>query len=194
MLYIVELMTFCCVNAQTTRIEELVKTSFVEKVEQMISYISLMANKQTPRETRLYYRTKALDSFIGSGNSYTVGGITNPPVQMEVTSVRTGRKTLIPMSNYFSNLININYINVNINYSKPTNIKVSGLQQIEEGLYKCTVQYEQTFQGNKDNNSQYTDKIVKRAVCYLKKRQTNDGDEYVILLGDIHSMNSETFN
>lgn len=183
------LVSIYSVNAQT-REDELVKTRAREKVAQMLSYISRMADKQKPRSTRTYYRKKALNLYIGAGGDYTIHGVYYDPVKMQVSSLRTGRIKEIPVSQYFSNLINLNYTKVSITYTEVVDMKVSDLQQIDENLYQCTVQYVQIFRGYRDGFST-VDRTTKRVVCFVKKDQTIDGDEYVILLGDTHCDQTE---
>lgn len=193
LLFAALVMTFCCANAQTTNVDELIKTRAAEKVAQMLSYISRMADKQKSKSTRTYYRSKALNLYIGAGESYTLHGMTYDPVKMQVTSVRTGRKNDVPISRYFTNLINMNYSQVKITYTEVADMKVTDLQQIDDDLYQCTVQYVQVFQGYRDRKLQYADKTVKRVVCFVKKDQTIDGEEYVILLGDTHCDQTEPY-
>ena len=73
-------------SAQVEGQEEMIKRPCAEKVGQMNDYISFMANKKKPEESRLYYRTKALNLFIGKGFSYEENGVTKDGVMMQVTS------------------------------------------------------------------------------------------------------------
>jgi hypothetical protein len=50
----------------------------------MNDYISFMANKNKKANTRLYYKKKALNLFVGCGESYEEDGVRKEGVQMDV--------------------------------------------------------------------------------------------------------------
>ena len=73
-------------------------------------------------------------------------------------------------------------------------MKVSNLQKIGDGLYTCTVYFYQYFIGKSgDNNVIYKDKTNKRVQCYIIEEETEDGYEYIVLLGDIFADTTESF-
>jgi len=185
------LLTFSCIDAQTTKVDALIQKRAKEKVALMLNYISQMSDKKKDISTRKYYKKKALNLYIGAGESYPLHGVTYEPVKMQVSSIRTNQIKNIPISDYFERLINYNYSAVKITYTEVADMKVSDLKKIDDGLYQCTVQYVQIFQGYRDGKLRYADKTVKRVVCYVKERQTVDGEEYVILLGDTHCEQTE---
>ena len=188
------LFLFSCINAQNTNVDALIQKRAKEKVALMLNYISHMADKKKDVSTRKYYKQKALNLYIGAGLSYLLHGITYDPVKMQVSSIRSNQIKNIPISEYFERLINYNYSAVKITYTEVADMKVSDLKKIDEGLYQCTVQYVQVFRGYRDGELRYADKTVKRVVCYVKERQTVDGEEYVILLGDTHCEQTDPLN
>lgn len=154
----------------------------------MLNYVSKLNDKQKSKKVRAFYRQKALDLFIGAGKSYTINNITYPPVKMQVTSIKTGRKFEIPISKYLTDLINLNYSNIKITYTEVVDLKASDLQKIDEDLYQCTVQYSRIYKRERDGRLRYQDNAVKKIVCFIKRSQIPDGDgfEYLTLLGDTH--------
>lgn len=97
------------------------------------------------------------------------------------------------MRDYFSNLITglKYYTDVKISSTEVANMKVSDLKQIGTNLYMCTCQYTQRFVGCRDGIPVYTDKTTKTINCYIEKEETEDGTEYVIMLGDVYANYTE---
>ena len=178
--------TFAQVEGQ----EEMIKRRAAEKVGQMNDYISFMANKKKPEESRLYYRTKALNLFIGKGFSYEENGVTKEGVMMQVTSKNRKSVRTPFIRDYFQNLVEglRSYTDVKIEATEIADIKVSELQQIDTNLWVCTCQYDQAFEGIRDGRLIYRNITTKRIKCYLTAEDTEDGWEYVIKFGDIYAI------
>ena len=179
------------VSAQTISQEEMIQKRAAEKVAQMNDYISFMADKKKTVDNRRYYKTKALNLFVGKGYSYEENGVEKDGVMMEITSVNRKSVTHKLMRQYFENLINLNYTNVKIESTEIAKIKVSNLQQIDEDLYVCTCQYDQAFVGYRDGRPIYKDITTKRIKCYVKVEDTEDGQEFIIMLGDVTALNTK---
>ena len=183
------LLTFICIalsaSAGISDQEEMIKRRAAEKVAQMNDYISFMANKKKSQEVRRNYKKYALNLFMGKGFEYEENGVPKTGVMMEVTSKY--RKTVSHplIRNYFQNIIDMQYTDVKITSTEIANIKVSDLHQIDSNLFVCTCQYNQAFIGYKDGRPAYKDITTKRIKCYVKAEDTEDGTEYVIMLGDI---------
>ena len=178
--------TFAQVEGQ----EEMIKRRAAEKVGQMNDYISFMANKKKPEESRLYYRTKALNLFIGKGFSYEENGVTKEGVMMQVTSKKRKYVSTPFIRTYFKNLVTglRSYTDVKIEATEIADIKVSELRQIDTNLWVCTCQYDQAFEGIRDGRLIYRNITTKRIKCYLTAEDTEDGWEYVIKFGDIYAI------
>lgn len=176
--------------AQVEGQEEMIKRRAAEKVGQMNDYISFMANKKKPEESRLYYRTKALNLFIGKGFSYEENGVTKEGVMMQVTSKNRKSVSTPFIRTYFQNLVTglRSYTDVKIEATEIADIKVSELRQIDTNLWVCTCQYDQAFEGVRDGRLIYRDITTKRIKCYVVAEDTEDGWEFIILLGDVYAI------
>ena len=94
-------------SAQVTGQDEMMHRRATEKVAYLKDCISFMANKKKPVESRLYYKTKALNLFIGKGFSYEENGVTKEGVMIHIKSnSRNGRTRSFLLRNYFQSLIN----------------------------------------------------------------------------------------
>jgi hypothetical protein len=169
----------------------MIKRRAAEKVAQMNDYISFMASKKKAYKNRKYYSEKALNLFIGRGYDYEENGINKKGVMMEITSIRKTSVSHKLVRDYFNNLINLNYSDVKITSTEIANIKVSNLQQISEDTYVCTCQYDQAFVGYRDGRPLYKDITTKRIKSYIKAEDTEDGTEYIIMLGDITALQTK---
>ena len=96
------------------QLTEQIQRRAAEKVGQMNDYISFMANKNKKANTRLYYKKKALNLFVGYGESYEEDGVRKEGVQMEVTSIKRKTKSRRLMKTYFQSLIDLGYSQVSI--------------------------------------------------------------------------------
>ena len=179
--------------AQNFDQDEMIKRRAAEKVAQMNDYISFMASKKKSVENRKYYKTKALNLFMGKGYSYEENGIEKSGVMMEITSVNRTSVSHKLMRDYFDNLISLKYTDVKITSTEIANIKVSNLQQIDENLYVCTCQYDQAFVGYRDGRPIYKDVTTKRIKCYVYAEDTEDGTEFIIMLGDVTALETKRY-
>ena len=128
-----------------TTISEMLKKRGAECVAQMNDYISYMADKSKDLDTRLYFRKKALNLFVGKGEPYEENGQMRSGVYMEISSVHTKNKSRRLMKDYFSALAHLRYDTVKITSTKVNEIPVSKLQQIDDNKYVCTAYFEQIF-------------------------------------------------
>lgn len=180
-----------CVQAQTNA-DQVLKRRCAEKVGQMCDYIELMANPKKKATNRTAYRKAALNLFIGGGKEYVEDGRTRKGVMMEVTSVNRKNPYSYLVSQYFSNLISrLNYSAVVVKTTDVAAMKVSELQAIDDDTYVCTVYFEQSFCGYRDGRPVYRDITRKRVKCYVKREQTEDGDEFIVLLGDVTATDTQ---
>lgn len=172
---------------------EILKRRAAEKVALMNDYISYMADKSKKEDTRLYYRGKALNLFIAKGLDYEEDGIQKKGVIMQITSKTYNTVTDKLMREYFWNLIKgLNYYTqIEISATDAASMKVSDLRHIGNNVYECTCQYIQIFTGLRDGKVVYTDRTTKRIKCRVLKEDTEDGTEYVVLLGDVYAISTE---
>lgn len=192
----VVLMSSISVIAQDYNEEKLFQQRAKERVKLMNDYVSFMADKSKSQDTRYYYRKKALPLFIGEGYEYEENGITKQGVMMQTTSVnRPGVVTNTLLRDYFSRLVNLRYSKVNITSTEIAEMKVSDLKKVDSSdnktLYMCTCQYVQYFRGEYGDGYVYADKTTKRIACYVEVEETEDGQEFMIKLGDVEAISTE---
>ena len=190
---ITAIMLLACITVQAqSSADEMLKRRCADKVKQMCDYIEYMANPQQKVNNRRYYRTAALNLFVGQGNSYEEDGRIRAGVTMEVTSVNKKNPYSYLMKQYFSNLINrLGYSKVVMQTTDVSAMKISELQPISEDTYVCTVYFEQSFCGYRDGRPVYKDITRKRVKCYVKVEQTEDGEEYIVMLGDVTATDTQ---
>lgn len=185
------------VCAQTdSQKEEMLKRRAKEKVGQFCDYVSFIASKKKSLKTRYYYVDKAKNLFLNRGKALfdDDGSMVRDSVIMQVTSLKTKKPRNVYLNKYLPNLANLKYPQVGVTSTDVAEMKVSNLQKIGEGLYMCTVYFYQYFIGKSgDNNVIYKDKTNKRVQCYIIEEETEDGYEYIVLLGDIFADTTESF-
>lgn len=183
-------MIFAPMMAQNS-VEEQIKRRAAERVAQMNDYISFMADKSNDLETRQYNKKQALNLFAGRGYDYEENGIHKEGVRMEVTSVNNTRPRAKLMRVYFNGLVNLTYQKVSIQSTEVASIKVSNLQKVDNNLYVCTCYFDQVFIGYRDGIPVYKDITRKKVKCYVEVQDAEDGLEYVVLLGDVHAIDTK---
>lgn len=183
-------MIFAPMMAQNS-VEEQIKRRAAERVAQMNDYISFMADKSNDLETRQYNKKQALNLFAGRGYDYEENGIHKEGVRMEVTSVNNTRPRAKLMRVYFNGLVNLTYQKVSIQSTEVSSIKVSSLQKVDNNLYVCTCYFDQVFIGYRDGIPIYKDITRKKVKCYVEVQDAEDGLEYVVLLGDVHAIDTK---
>lgn len=193
---IVILMSSISVSAKEFDEDNLIQQRAKERVRLMNDYISFMSDKSKSTKTRYYYREKALPLFIGKGFEYEENGIPKKGVRMQTTSVnRPGVTNILLLRDYFTSLVNLEYSEINITSTEIADIKVSDLKKVDSSnnktLYMCTCQYVQYFRGEYGDGYVYADKTTKRIVCYVEVEDTEDGQEFIIKLGDVEAISTE---
>jgi hypothetical protein len=180
------------VRAQVEGQEERILLRAAEKVAQMNDYISKMADKKNSLNFRLRRKEKALNLFVGKGYEYIENGVEKEGVQMQVTSKNRAKVGQPLMRDYFDNLVGKKldkmYDDVHIEATEVAKIKVSELQKLDENLWECTCEYDQAFVGYRDGRPVYRDITTKRIKCYVIAEDTEDGWEFIILLGDVYAI------
>ena len=178
--------------AQTSGSNNDVKRRAAERVALLQDYIAFMADKRDNKETREYYKKKALPLFVGRG--YEENGITKDGVKMQTTSINTNATKSALMREYFQRLINLRYSDVKITSSDIVDMKVSDLKKIGNNRYVCTVQYVQKFYGFRDGELVYgPDITTKRITCYIEAEEIEGGKtEYIMQLGDVEAVQTES--
>jgi len=169
-------------------ISELMKQRAQQKVAQMNDNISFMADKSKSLDTRNYYKRRALNLFIEKGEPYEEEGICNTGVKMETTSIYRKKPSRRLMKDYFTGLVNLRYSKVDIQSTKVHEIEVSDLQKIDDNKYVCTAYFEQIFVGYRDGRPVYKDRTRKKVKIYILAEETIDGQEFIVLLGDVTAL------
>lgn len=188
------------VSAQqlTSQQKESMGRRAAQKVGQMNDYISQMAKKKTrgvskkdDLENRLYIKGKALNLFIGRGFDYIENEVSKKGVYMQTTSLRNPQPVSTLMRVYFQRLIELKYTDVDIKSTEIAAIKVSNMNKIDDNTWVCTCEYDQVFKGFRDGRAVYDDITTKRIKCYLKVEQTVNGEEFIVLLGDVDAIQTK---
>lgn len=194
---VMALMMAITMSAQTdSQKEEMLKKRAKEKVGQFCDYVTFIADKKKMYKTRMYYVDKAKNLFLNRGKALfdEDGTLIRDSVIMQVTSLRAKKARNVYLNSYLPRLANLKYPKVEITSTDVAQMKVSNLQKIGEGRYKCVVYFYQYFIGKSgDGNVIYKDKTNKRVECYLFEENTEDGIEYIILLGDIYADSTQSF-
>lgn len=176
--------------------EDMLKIRAKEKVGQFCDYISFIANKKKKLKTRIYYVDKAKNLFLNRGKALLDddGTMIRDSVIMQVTSLKTNTPKNVYLNDYLPRLANLKYPEVEVTSTDIAEMKVSNLQKLGEGFYSCTVYFYQYFIGKyRDNQVIYKDKTNKRVQCFIFEEDTEDGIEYIVLLGDIFADTTESF-
>jgi hypothetical protein len=92
------------------------------------------------------------------------------------------------MKDYFTGLVNLRYSKVNIQSTKINEIQISDLQKVDDNKYVCTAYYEQVFVGYRDGKPIYKDRTRKKVKVYILSEETIDGEEFIVLLGDVTAL------
>jgi hypothetical protein len=194
---VMALMMAVTMSAQTdSQKEEMLKKRAKEKVGQFCDYVSFIASKKKNLKTRLYYVDKAKNLFLNRGKALfdDDGSMVRDSVIMQVTSLKAKKPRNVYLNKYLPNLAQLKYPQIEVTSTDVAEMKVSNLQKIGGGLYTCTVYFYQYFIGKtKDNQIIYKDKTNKRVQCYIIEEETEDGMEYIVLLGDIYADSTESF-
>ena len=172
----------------TVEEENMLKKRAAEKTAQMNDYITFMAKKDKTYDNRVYYKGKALNLFIGKGYKYEEDGVEKEGVMMEITSTKRKETNHRLMRDYFESLIKLGYSEVDIQSTKIPQIKVSNLKQTGSNTYECTCEYDQYFTAYRDRIVVYKDKTTKRIKCIIEQEDTEDGKEYIVMLGDVTAL------
>lgn len=111
---LIALLSYQTTSAQANDQDEIIKRRVAEKVAQINDYISFMAFKKKSLENRKYYKTKALNLFIGKGYSYEYNGVESEGVMVEITYPSRHTKKKMLVSNFFDQVIGLRYTDVRI--------------------------------------------------------------------------------
>lgn len=184
-------MVCIAIPSLAQNVDDMLRLRAAQKVKQMCDYIEFMANPKNGLSTRKYYCNKALNLFINKGDEYEENGVTKEGVLMEVTSVNRKRTFPKLIKTYFNGLMMLNYDAVQISTTEVSEMRVSRLREVENNLYVCTCYFEQAFAGYRDGRPIYKDITRKRVKCYVRKEQTEDGTEYIVMLGDVTAIDTK---
>lgn len=176
-------MIFAPMMAQNS-VEEQIKRRAAERVAQMNDYISFMADKSNDLETRQYNKKQALNLFAGRGYDYEEDGIRKEGARIIISSANKPQTRSLLVRVYFNGLVNFSRQKVSLDVP---NIKVKGLTKIDSSLYVCIYYYNQECIDYKDGQPIYKDVTLKKAKCYIEKQNSEKGNEYTILFGDIYA-------
>ncbi len=187
-------LTVMALSAFGQSTEDMIRRRAAEKVGQLGDYIKFIADPQNGQKKRDYYRLAALNLFISKGEHYYEideddNRIYKKGVMMEVTSVNRNETTSNPVRDYLKNLMDLKfYTRVDISTTEVSEIEVTKLRRIADNQYVCTCYFEQAFCGYRDGKAIYKDITRKRVDCYVIVEGTEEGLEYIIMLGDVTAL------
>lgn len=189
--------------AQTGSRIEMLKLRAKEKVKQLNDYIGYMADVRKPMNTKMGYKKMAEQLFLNDCKPYDEiveyedghkETIRREGVTMEVVSLRNPKPRKKPMPEYFRGIINLGkiYSSVSVETTEIADMSVSELKPYGNGLYICTVYFDQKFTGRRIEQGTYREITRKWAVVYVQVDQVigDDGqteEEYLVRLGDVHA-------
>lgn len=183
-------------DLNSPKVKSQIQIRATQKVDQLNSNISSMADKDYNRDERMYFAKAAKKLFIANCEDYydyearkNVKGVT-----MEVTSRYRKSVNKILMRNYFTHMVDLKYTDVEITSSDIASMKVSNPQRISENTFVCTVQFDQAFVGYRDGRAVYKDITTKRVKCYIDIERTEAGDEYIVRLGNTSAIATKPYN
>lgn len=177
--------------AQDKSLEMSLQERAREKVKQMCDYIEFMANPENNIDVRNRYKGKAVRLFVAHCEPYIEDGIQKKGVSMEITSTLRPKPRRRLMKDYFVGLIGMRYSKVEIKSSDIHDIQIDSLKKIDENTFVCTAVFVQVFTGYKDGKPIYSDRTKKSVTCYVRKYETIDGDEYIVMLGDTKALDTQ---
>lgn len=196
----------CCSSmtyAQSDSRTKMLTLRAKEMVKQLNDYISYMADTHKSLNTRMGYKKMAEQLFLNDCKPYDEiveyddghkETIRREGVTMEVVSLRNPKPRKKPMPEYFRGIINLGkiYGSVSVETTEIADMTVSELKPYGDGLYICTVYYDQKFTGRRIEKGTYREITRKWAVVYVQVDQVigDDGqteEEYLVRLGDVHA-------
>ena len=176
---------FCLLaNAQDSLTNHIVERAFNSTFARLNDYILFMADKTNDLETRQYYKKQALNLFAGRGYDYEEDGIRKEGARIIISSANKPQTRSLLVRVYFNGLVNFSRQKVSLDVP---NIKVKGLTKIDSSLYVGIYYYNQECIDYKDGQPIYKDVTLKKAKCYIEKQNSEEGNEYTILFGDIYA-------
>lgn len=185
-------------NGITAQKEKILKKRAKEKVGQFCDYVAFIASKDKKYKTRLWYVDQAYKLFVN--NAKAIYDADNPKLKirdatiMQVTSLRSKRPRNVYLRTYLPRLANLQYPKVIVTSSDVSEMRLSEMQKIGDGIYTCTVYFYQYFIGlNGDQQILYKDRTEKRVQVFIVEDKTEDGTEYIVRLGDIYADTTESF-
>jgi hypothetical protein len=173
------------------------KRRAAECVAQMNDYIQFMSDKDKALKTRGVYRSEALNLFIAQGEAYEeettdefgrTQKIHKDGAMMEITSKFRRKPTHRLIKDYFTALMNLRYTKVDIQSTDVADIEVSNLKKVGDGHYTCTCYFEQAFCGYRDGKPVYKDITRKKVECHIFVLDTEEGELYIVRLGDVTAL------
>lgn len=173
------------------------------QVKQLNDYIAYMADARKPMKTKMGYKKIAEQLFLNDCKPYDEiveyedgqkDTIRREGVTMEVVSLRNPKPRKKPMPEYFMSIINLGkiYSYGSIEATEIADMSVSNLKPYGNGLYVCTVYFDQKITGRRIEQGTYREIIRKWAIVYVQADQVigDDGqteEEYLVRLGDVHA-------
>ena len=131
--------------------------------------------------------------FAGRGYNYEENGIAKNGVRITITSANKSRPRSYFVRTYFNGLINLSYPKVSIIFPK---IDMNSWEKVNSNLFVCFGYFDQQVIGYRDGIPIYKDISRKKVKCYVyvEVQDTEDGKEYVVLLGDIYAIDTKQLN
>lgn len=172
---------------------ERLKRSYGETLRRLRDYIEYMSNPQQKVNNRRFYRTAALNLFVGQGNSYEKDGLISDGVTVSVYSANGSSCKKFLVKQFLSNLIKrMDHPKYTVIGEDIYSLNVCEFRPLSNDLYVSDVYVSlTTCCGSRDGRTEYKDITRKHLKWYVKVEQTEDGDEYEVLLGDIIIMEKE---
>lgn len=163
------------------------KSSYIYKLKCLQDYFEYMADSHHKISNRRYYRSAALNMFVGHGNSYEEDGLLCDGVTVSIYSANGSFRSKCLVKQFLSNLINrMDHPKYTVIGQDIYSLNVCEFRPISDDLYVNDVYVSlSACYGHRDGRTVYKDITRKRVKWYVKVEQIDDGEEYEVLLGDI---------
>ncbi len=169
--------------------KEDIEDQIIQQVDMYQHCLKYLANKKTTIADKNVYYRKALDLFIGKGESYEdlLTHEKHAAVKTQVSSVKKGPQPPIPTKVHLRGIRDgsryKNYSNVSMESAQL--VVVDGLTKIDDTLYTTVAHMATEFVGVRDGVPVYKDITWKDIEVYVVRRETATRVRFDIQFGDI---------
>lgn len=168
-----------------------------QKVDDFLSYLSQIGNKEVSESRKDVAVKNALNLFIGKGRKFNYedewgNKKEHAPVMIQVTN-KYGRKyPPKPIKTYLDNLRLLRYKDATV--ERANVFRIGDITQINDSCYRAVAYYTEKFSGKTEEGHSYLNFVQRKLFVFLEKSDlpasipTLDGEinqAWIVKLGDI---------